>query len=57
MANDTDEKEAEKARRPILPKFGKKKTTTIRRPSEDLDEIDERELDQVAGGRMYRVDF
>ena len=44
-------------RRSLLPSFGRKKTVTERRRIEDHDEIDERELDKVSGGRIYRVDL
>lgn len=58
MAGSSDENEAEAVRRrPSLSKLGKKKPTTIRGPTEEQDEIDERELDQVSGGRMHRVEF
>lgn len=43
--------------RPLLSKLLRKKPAMERRRAEDADEIDERELDKISGGRIYRIDI
>ncbi len=44
-------------KRSLLSRLGQKKPTTERRRTDDQDEIDERELDKISGGRIHRIDI
>jgi hypothetical protein len=50
------EQPAMPTRRPDTLGRGKQRPVLDRRRLEDGDEIDERELDKISGGRMFRVD-
>ena len=43
--------------RSLMSRPGQKKPTTERRRTDDQDEIDERELDKISGGRIHRIDI
>lgn len=43
--------------RTLLSRLGRRKPATDRHHGEDLDEIDERELDKISGGRIHRIDI
>lgn len=44
-------------KRSLLSRLGQKKPPTERRRTVDEDEIDERELDKISGGRIHRIDI
>jgi len=43
--------------RSLLSRFGRRKPATERRAVDTQDEIDERELDKISGGRIHRIDI
>lgn len=44
-------------KRSLLSRLGRKKPDTDRRRTDEQDEIDERELDKISGGRIHRIDI
>lgn len=55
--NHRQDKDEAKPRQPLLQRLVRKKPSTERRRSDEMDEIDERELDKISGGRIHRVDL
>jgi hypothetical protein len=51
------EQDTPQAKRTLLSRLTRKKPTTERRRADDQDEIDERELDKISGGRIHRIDI
>lgn len=51
------DQDAAHGKRSLLSRLGQKKPATERRRTDDQDEIDERELDKISGGRIHRIDI